>query len=460
MIHKPGNVLNNQYVIVKLLGKGSSGHVYEAINLKNNLRVAIKFLSIHEADNWKEIELFQREAKVLSKLSHPSIPKYVDYFTIDSLSDYYFCLVQDLVKGTSAEQILSTGSRFDEDEAIEIIGKLLDTLDYLHNQEPPVIHRDIKPGNIIICNDKSIFLVDFGSVRIETKFLSEGSTFVGTYGFIAPEQFLGQSSIVSDLYSVGATALSLLANMSPSEFPHRSFKVLFRQFIDVSNEFAAWLDILLEPMPERRFQSAKQALAGLYNPEVVNNFRNDLCTKPNGSKISFDIKADNILVIMPSNNRRKTDILAVVPALALLSFAYFVLFGDLGMQDVSSGYREILVRCFCSLPAAWVGLIVILRTFFGAFGFTSLNIKKDDFQLKWSLFFLSDSVSGKTPNISEIALSYEADSRKAEIGPPNSSRCVISDGDLKHYFGLFLSEQERKWLVREISTYLNIDNEI
>nr|MDJ0746481.1 ankyrin repeat domain-containing protein [Xenococcaceae cyanobacterium MO_167.B27] len=130
---------------------------------------------------------------------------------------------------------------------------------------PPVIHRDIKPNNIIYSDEGKIYLVDFGAVQ-NTYYnsLMQGSTVVGTYGYMAPEQFRGKAVSATDLYSLGATLLYLLTHRSPAELPQDTLKLDFRNSVAISESFADWLEQMLEPDTEDRFATAEVALSKLF----------------------------------------------------------------------------------------------------------------------------------------------------------------------------------------------------
>jgi eukaryotic-like serine/threonine-protein kinase len=122
------------------------------------------------------------------------------------------------------------------------------------------IHRNIKPQNIIIDTEGEISLVDFGSVQDTYYTVTGGSTVVGTYGYMAPEQFRGQAYLSTDLYGLGTTLLYLLTGTDPAVLPQKKLKIDFRGFVSLPSDFANWLDRLLEPEPTRRFETAKLAL--------------------------------------------------------------------------------------------------------------------------------------------------------------------------------------------------------
>ncbi|MEL6882032.1 MAG: ankyrin repeat domain-containing protein, partial [Cyanobacteria bacterium J06607_10] len=151
-----------------------------------------------------------------------------------------------------------------EADAVDIAQQLLKILLYLQSLKTPVIHRDIKPNNIIRSESGVISLVDFGSVghTYQNTFM-RGSTVVGTFGYMAPEQFRGKVLPASDLYSVGATLLFLLTRRSPAELPVNQLAIDFRGKVNLSDGFTHWLEKLLEPELEARFQSAELAIKGL-----------------------------------------------------------------------------------------------------------------------------------------------------------------------------------------------------
>ncbi len=278
VIAHPDTEQETHYQLIGSLGEGGSGTTYQAQIVGTKISVALKQLSFKQMDNWKSIELFEREAKILSQLNHPGIPKYIDYFTIlfqrgyanDTPTDRHFYIAQALAPGKTLSDWSESGVRYTETEIKDIASQILDILSYLQNLIPPVIHRDIKPSNILRTADGQISLVDFGAVRqaYHDTFL-RGSTVVGTFGYMAPEQFRAQAVPATDLYGLGATILTLLTNRSPAELTQSNLKISFRDKIQVVPAFADWLERMLEPDPIDRFDSATTALAALRNPKSL-----------------------------------------------------------------------------------------------------------------------------------------------------------------------------------------------
>ncbi len=259
--HNVGDIVEGRYQIQKILGEGGCGTTYQALDQESGNSIALKVLSFSQTSNWKNIELIEREAQVLARINHPAIPSNLDYFQVDSDTDRCFYLVQQLAEGQTLAALVESGWRSSESIVHPIAIQLLDILIYLHRQAPPIIHRDIKPDNIIRSSEGKLFLVDFGAVQdaYQSTFLRR-STVVGTFGYMAPEQFQGQAVPSSDLYGLGATLIFLLTNRSPAELPVERLKIKFRDRISLSDTFADWLEILLEPDIEDRFSSARAAL--------------------------------------------------------------------------------------------------------------------------------------------------------------------------------------------------------
>jgi hypothetical protein len=211
---------NGRYVIWKRLGLGAQAETLEAVDRRDGRAVAIKRFSVGHARSWKDVELAEREARVLASLSHPALPAYIDHF--EEQGSLY--LVMERVEGESLASLGKSGRRLGLDELRDLMTTLAGVLDYLHQRVPPVIHRDIKPGNLIRRPDGTFCLVDFGSVRDGLR-PEGGSTVVGTFGYMAPEQFQGRAMPATDVYAVGATIISLLTGKSPDELPHQGLSI-------------------------------------------------------------------------------------------------------------------------------------------------------------------------------------------------------------------------------------------
>lgn len=263
-LQRSEKIIAERYRILGKLGQGGVGITYAAVDLNSDRKVALKALSLRLTTEWKKIELFEREAKTLSGLNHPGIPRYIDYFQVDTDRDRCFYIAQQLAPGKSLAQLIENGWKPSEAQVRHIASKVLEILVYLQSLLPATIHRDIKPQNIILQKNGRVFLVDFGAVQNTYHHtVSGGSTVVGTYGYMAPEQFRGKAVLSTDLYGLGTTLLFLLTQKFPSDLPRQKQKIKFRDRVSISPEFADWLEKIIEPAIEDRFESAKDALSAL-----------------------------------------------------------------------------------------------------------------------------------------------------------------------------------------------------
>jgi len=214
-----GTILLDRYRIISMLGQGGMGAVYRAWDMRLNVPVALKEMTPQpglDPQTLRQLrQQFQQEAMVLARLNHPHLVRVTDFFEEGG----YTYLVMDFVKGESlADRITRQGSP-PEQEVLTWAGQLLDALSYCHAQG--VIHRDIKPQNVIIRADGRAVLVDFGLVKLwdandpHTKTVMRG---MGTPEYAPPEQYetdLGHTDARSDVYSLGATLYHALAGQAP-----------------------------------------------------------------------------------------------------------------------------------------------------------------------------------------------------------------------------------------------------
>ena len=128
------------------------------------------------------------------------------------------------IEGESLAALRKRGGALSEGEVVRLLRDAAEVLDYLHGRAPPVIHRDLKPGNVIRRPDGSFAFVDFGAVRDKLR-PEGGSTVVGTFGYMAPEQFQGRALPASDVYAIGATALAMLTGQQPEDLPHKGLAI-------------------------------------------------------------------------------------------------------------------------------------------------------------------------------------------------------------------------------------------
>jgi len=170
----PETLRDGRYAVVRVLGEGGQATTLEAVDKKAGRPVAVKRFRVRGASSWKEVELAEREARVLAAIDHPLLPRYVDHF--EEGGELF--LVTELIEGESLAAAKRRGARFGEADARRLLRDASLALDYLHGRAPPIIHRDIKPSNVLHRPDGSFALIDFGAVRDKMK-PEGGSTVVG-----------------------------------------------------------------------------------------------------------------------------------------------------------------------------------------------------------------------------------------------------------------------------------------
>lgn len=255
-IEGPGFIFFGRYEIKEELATGGMGKLFLARDIKMNCPVVIKEM-IQTGISDKKMEYLQKrfmeEARILFRLKHHSLPRVVDYFNVDNL--YY--IIMEYVEGEDLSKKMekAAGSLIDINEILYLLNKILDILIYLHSQSPPVIHRDIKPQNIMITSQGEVLLVDFGLAR-SLEEGQKGTARVGTHGFASPEHHTGEFSVSSDLYSLGAAFHYIITGESPRERLPFIFPPLSNYRNDIPDGLQAIFDRLLETSRDRRYKTA------------------------------------------------------------------------------------------------------------------------------------------------------------------------------------------------------------
>ena len=316
--------IGERYELQQELGRQTGRRTVLALDLQTGRQIVVKQLWLGEDFDWQDLKLFEREAEVLKTLSHPNIPRYLDYLELTSDTSPSFALVQSYIHARSLEAQLKVGRTFSESEVKALAKSLLEILIYLHGLTPPVIHRDIKPSNILL-SDRSgnspgeVYLVDFGAVQTLAAQAGGTITVVGTYGYMPPEQFGGRVVPTSDLYSLGATLIFLATGQHPSELTQQNLQLQFRQRSGLSPRFADWLEWMTEANLSRRFASAQAALEALDNPPP----RPALVIKPTDSQVRLTQTPESLTLIAKRNDLGFLGVIALTSAGLLFGWLLF-----------------------------------------------------------------------------------------------------------------------------------------
>ncbi|MDJ0706938.1 MAG: serine/threonine-protein kinase, partial [Leptolyngbyaceae cyanobacterium MO_188.B28] len=300
MSHFP-DFSNQGYQVEKTLGSNRAGGrvTYLAKDIRGQQSVVIKQFQFAKIDaSWSDYDAYDREIQVLRGLDHPGIPRYLDCFQTEA----GFCMVQEYKHAFS----LKVSRSFSPTEIRHLALSILEILVYLQNRIPVVIHRDIKPDNILVDDQVNVYLVDFGFARIGDGEIGVSSVVKGTLGFMPPEQlFNRQLTEASDLYSLGMTLLCLLTKTQADEIGNLvdiSYQIKFQHLVPkLDLHWVKWLEKMVEPKLQDRFSNALAALQAIpshpiYSPEIqISPMDLDFRAKRLGQRLTQTITLNNLV---------------------------------------------------------------------------------------------------------------------------------------------------------------------
>lgn len=480
-------VLHHRYHIQRQLGHNAGRRTLLAQDLHSQELVVLKILSFNSDFRWEDLKLFEREAETLKSLSHPPIPRYLDYFEVDLPDCRGFVLVQSYIDATSLQEWIKRGRTFSEDEVKQIAKALLNVLSYLHDRNPPVIHRDIKPSNILLKGDRSahqvgdLYLVDFGSVQTAVREIGT-MTIVGTYGYMPPEQFSGRAFPASDLYSLGATLIYLVTGMHPADLLQEDLLLEFEPVAHLSPSFVQWLKLLTHPNRKQRFSSATVALKALEQPFVQSQLIESSTTstpltlkKPDSSEISLRKNAETLEIYLPPEKWAKS--MGTIGCSFLFFCFLTVISLSCVLPSVASGNWFLTL---IGLMFFFIGICCLCQSVSTANEHTrihidqkSITVTKTAFGRQQQVFYANRSNLYKLTYLKRL---YRQDSEAGIVKvPPELTIWAkhfanydalyrdisyrigqsVSTDSKTHFYGC-LTTQELDWLAQELSNWLGL----
>ncbi|MEH2383612.1 MAG: serine/threonine-protein kinase [Nostoc sp.] len=459
-------VLLERYEVQQELGKKAGRRTVLARDLQTQELVVVKILSFGNEFEWNDLKLFEREAETLKALSHPAIPRYLDYFELDSPNSRGFALVQSYIPAQSLEAQLKAGRNFSEEEVKELAKAILEILKYLHGRQPPVIHRDIKPSNILLTNRSGnsvgeVYLVDFGSVQTIAR-RSSTMTVVGSYGYMPPEQFNGRATPASDLYSLGATLIYLVTGQHPADLPQTDLRIEFEQIANISFSFKSWLRRMTEPIASQRLASAEGALQALEQPgnatQTQTRATNSTVGKPVGSKVVLNKNVNFIEIIIPPIGEWTTLTKFYLWASLLMlpgpfSLFFIIIRGSDSDDSIVIFPKIVLIILLLFLVCLLANNILhILPAFFGEM---RLRITRQQISRIFSLFGIErhSPLPSPTQNITQLERTKDMANRPYLIIWAGSRKYEIFTNDANSFPVTLL---ELDWLTHEISDWLGL----
>lgn len=348
----PGIVLQDRYRVVGTLGKGGMGAVYEAVDLRFGSTVALKETLVTGEDLRRA---FEREAKLLNKLRHAALPVVFDYF---AAGEGEFLVMQYIPGDDLATSLKKNGGAFPAELVLQWAEQLLEALEFLHTQEPPIIHRDIKPLNLKLTPRGEVVLLDFGLSKTSASRMTKAGTSVSVLGYTpqyAPlEQINGAGTDErSDLYSLAATLYHLLTGVAPVDAVTRAHNIMNGQGdpLHLANELnpevttsvahalygamamsreqrpvsaAAFRSMLLENAAAHRIDSGRSTVINTSIP-LRGNFAATVSTNPHGGLTQPAVaEPEDLVAVRPSVSPFiKTAVVAAI--LLIIAVGGFVL---------------------------------------------------------------------------------------------------------------------------------------
>lgn len=259
------DIVDGKYEILKEIGHGGMSTVYLAMDKNLNKQWAVK--EIRKQGNNKidgaVVNSLQVEANLMKRLDHPALPRIVDIIN----SDETICIIMDYIEGETLEKILERYGAQPEDVVVEWAMQLCDALMYLHSQNPPIIYRDMKPGNIMLKPEGNLKVFDFGIAREYKEKSLADTTILGTKGYCPPEQYGSrQTDARSDIYALGMTMHHLLTGKDPRVAGYEYASI--RQYRpELSGSLERIVDKCTALDPEKRYQSCSELMYALQNRE-------------------------------------------------------------------------------------------------------------------------------------------------------------------------------------------------
>jgi serine/threonine protein kinase len=369
--------------------------------------------------------------------------------------------VQTYLAAKSLQEWVQSGRTFTEADLKVIAERLLGVLDYLHHRQPIVVHRDIKPSNILL-GDRSgnslgpIYLVDFGSVQAGRH---EGTrTIVGTYGYMPPEQFGGETTPASDLYALGATMIYLATGQHPDRLPQRDLRIQFETSANLSPHLVDWLQWMTEPSVERRLKFAQQGLTALEasSPSNRRTERVMVLCQPVGSKVRLKNTPQLFEIVIPPRGVHAELIVLIVFAVFWTAFLvpfYWITFANFW----SGGWFNLLLLS----PFLSVALCLIAGILFTLFGYVRLQITQAKISLSSEIFglhFRRPTTSDRR-HIVKVELTkpfYQKDCEGGAVVIPPQINTWAGTKQFSIRGNNLLTPPELEWLAHEISNWLDI----
>lgn len=312
-----GDILDGKYEVIKILGKGGMGTVYLCKNIRLENLWAIKEV---KKDFKKNREILS-EPNILKKLRHSGIPRIVDIFC--EKNNFY--MVQDYIEGQTLKEYVKEKNFIEAENICKIISRICDIIAYLHNLNPPIIYRDLKPSNIIITPKEKVFLIDFGISKMHKVHDNNDTIYMGSKGYAAPEQYgFGQSCRQTDIYGIGM----VMYFMATGKVSSTGLEPLMDNNYD--NNLDCDLKKIIQKCVQIHIENRYDSIEELNN-EIMQLLEKDKYEKTvvlSSSNINADIPIRNMKVKKSNKSGFKRSVIGLLVFIAIILVGVYFSYGN------------------------------------------------------------------------------------------------------------------------------------
>jgi serine/threonine protein kinase len=260
-MHDTGDIVAGEYHIEKRISHENGAAVYLATDSRG-ASLILKELRLKEVTDWGIVQTFESEASVRRRVSHPSLPAFVQYFTEEKDDDTVYYLVYEYTEGASLRQSVAKNGRLAAEDAAKVLVQIGEALDYLHTQARPIVHGHVNPNTIIRRDAGDFVLVGLGESITSGR---SAELHMSSDRFIAPEQLAGDTAPESDVYGLGMSVLSALVGSVESD-ESRAGLLASAARLAIPRRLYRVVDLMTQEDPGNRLTSAADAVEALQSP--------------------------------------------------------------------------------------------------------------------------------------------------------------------------------------------------
>lgn len=267
------SVVGGRYYILELIGRGGSSVVYKAKDIHSGEIYALKkYITSDPANRKRLLEGMERELVVLKNCTHPVLPKIFDLIKIEDA----FFLVMEYIEGTDLKKYVEKHGTFSTKMLVNVMEQVCSGLYYLHSLSPAIVYRDLKPANIILCDDGSVKLIDFGIAKRYRNDIDVDKLALGSKGFAAPEQFgdrngkgLYNTDIRADIYGIGTTMYYLKTAKKYNSIKNKENPFNFKDCLKVSYRLRKIIKKCTRNNPDLRYEDCIEVLCKIKALHII-----------------------------------------------------------------------------------------------------------------------------------------------------------------------------------------------